>query len=50
MGKGEIGFKLYEMHGKVNLDEVVKSRHPGENRGPGILQVLEEPGFRLPPE
>jgi hypothetical protein len=26
------------------------SRHPGENRGPEIMQMPEEPGFRLSPE
>jgi hypothetical protein len=34
----------------VKLDELVKSRHPGENRGPEVLQVLKKTGFRLSPE
>jgi len=32
------------------FDGPLRSRHPGENRGPDILQVFEESGFRLPPE
>jgi hypothetical protein len=34
----------------VNVDAFVKSRHPGENRGPEILQVPKKTGFRLSPE
>jgi hypothetical protein len=34
-------------------DEVegfIRSRHPGENRGPDNLKALKESGFRLSPE
>jgi hypothetical protein len=34
----------------MKFDGLVKSHHPGENRGPDILKVLENPGFRLSPE
>jgi hypothetical protein len=45
-----------DKHGKEYLwqglvvDRFITGRHPDENRGPGILRVLKEPGFRLPPE
>jgi hypothetical protein len=32
------------------VDGFVRSRHPGENRGPDIFQALKESGFRLSPE
>ena len=35
---------------EVKIDELVKSRHPGENRGPEVLQVPKKTGFRLSPE
>jgi len=31
----------------IKLDGLVKSRHPGENRGPDGLQLHEKTGFRL---
>jgi hypothetical protein len=34
----------------INLDELAKSPHPGENRGPEVLQVPKKTGFRLSPE
>jgi hypothetical protein len=33
-----------------NIDDLIKSpkkRHPGESRGPELLEII---GFRLPPE
>ena len=33
-----------------NFDNLVKSRHSGENRSPDGLQLLEKTGFRLSPE
>jgi hypothetical protein len=35
-------------NGKVKIDGSIKSRHPDENRGPEVLQVVEDTGFRLP--
>jgi hypothetical protein len=29
-----------------NYDDLAKSRHPGENRGPVILYLTESTGFR----
>ena len=34
----------------ISFDGLVKSRHPGERRGPDALQLLEKTGFRLSPE
>jgi hypothetical protein len=34
----------------ANIDELAKSRHSGENRSPGTLQLIEKTGFRLSPE
>ena len=34
----------------IKIDELVKSRHSGENRSPDGLQLLEKTGFRLSPE
>jgi hypothetical protein len=31
-----------------NIDDLVKSRHSGENRSPENLQLFEKTGFRLP--
>jgi hypothetical protein len=32
------------------VDELVKSRHSGENRSPGALQLIENTGFWLTTE
>jgi hypothetical protein len=34
----------------IKTAESVISRHPGENRGPGGIKVIDNPGFRLLPE
>jgi len=35
---------------QIKTDGRVKSRHPGENRGPVNLKAIENTGFRLSPE
>jgi len=37
-------------NGLIKIDELAKSRHSGENRSPGALQLIEKTGFRLSPE
>jgi hypothetical protein len=33
----------------LNIAGFVKSRHPGENRGPVIIEVINKTGYRLSP-
>jgi hypothetical protein len=34
----------------INFDEIAKSRHPVEKRGPALHELIEKTGFRFAPE
>ena len=44
------GHEEWKKLADISIDELVKSRHSGENRSPDGLQLLVITGFRLSPE
>ena len=50
LGFVSLSTNLLPTFSTVKFDELVKSRHSGENRSPDDLQLFEMTGFQLSPE